>query len=281
MATRRKYRQPLRFRDGGAVPLAEQVDPPTVDDAPPALAAEPEPIAAAIAPEPEHAASLEDNALWRAAQAAQRAEELARDPFAARRAEIDRHVDNLQGLTEHKRRFLKSHPEVLLDPVLGQTMSRVYDQSLSAGIVDDTPDMDRALIEGMQREIMAQRLQVAQRDPDVERLDREAATIRADMGMGLPPPLPLAPPPAPAAPMPRRNIPMSAPVSRDIPSATGGRIARDARSVTLTPAEREIARNSFSDPRMTNAEKELLYAQNKLKLRRMRADGSYPERERN
>ena len=58
-----------------------------------------------------------------------------------------------------------------------------------------------------------------------------------------------------------------------------------ATQVTLSQAEREIAWNSFGPVKdkngnlvdLTREEKERLYCQNKLRLARMRADGTYSE----
>jgi len=77
----------------------------------------------------------------------------------------------------------------------------------------------------------------------------------------------------------RRSIPMTAPVSRDVPTATGQRQA--STKMTLTAEERQIARTSFTAADMTNEQKELLYARNKQKLQQMRANGAYPQSERN
>lgn len=77
----------------------------------------------------------------------------------------------------------------------------------------------------------------------------------------------------------RRSIPMTAPVSRDVPTASGQRQA--STKVTLTAEERQIARTSFTAPDMTNEQKELLYARNKQKLAAQRSNGSYPQSERN
>lgn len=74
-------------------------------------------------------------------------------------------------------------------------------------------------------------------------------------------------------PTQRRSMPVSAPVSRDVPTASG--VRQPSNSVTLTAEERLIARNSFSSPTMTDAQKEYLYAQNKQKLKKMRANGEY------
>lgn len=95
-------------------------------------------------------------------------------------------------------------------------------------------------------------------------------------GSGSPQP---APEPSPQPQPPRRSIPMSAPVSREVPNTSG---QRQSRTMTLTPKEVEIARLSIPDtlglPKMSNAEKELTYARNKAKLAAMKANGSYSER---
>ena len=68
---------------------------------------------------------------------------------------------------------------------------------------------------------------------------------------------------------------MSAPVSRDVPTATGTR----STPMHLTEEERKIARISIMDrpdmPNLTNEQKEYIYAQNKRKLHTMRANGQY------
>ncbi len=74
---------------------------------------------------------------------------------------------------------------------------------------------------------------------------------------------------------PRRSMPVSAPVSRDVPTSSGQRAP--SSKIILTEEERRVARTSFTDPtgKMTDADKEYLYAQNKRKLQAMRANGSY------
>ena len=72
---------------------------------------------------------------------------------------------------------------------------------------------------------------------------------------------------------------MSAPVSRDVPMPSGQRAT--SSKITLTAEERQIARTSFTAPDMTNEQKELLYARNKARLARERANGAYPQPERN
>lgn len=85
--------------------------------------------------------------------------------------------------------------------------------------------------------------------------------------------------PDPPPPQRSRSMPVSAPVSRDIPNPSGQRSS--PTKMTLTEEERRIARNSFSAPDMTDAQKEFLYAQNKRKLQVKRANGEYPQPERN
>ena len=67
---------------------------------------------------------------------------------------------------------------------------------------------------------------------------------------------------------------MSAPVTRNIPSATG---RRPEGSNRLSAEEADIARRSFGDPNMTVAQKELLYLRNREKYRQMKADGRYSD----
>lgn len=87
-------------------------------------------------------------------------------------------------------------------------------------------------------------------------------------------------PRAEAEPQPqRRSMPVSAPVSRDVPTASGQR--QPSSKMNLSAEERAIARSSFTATDMTNDQKELLYAQNKRKLANMRANGQYPQSERN
>lgn len=85
------------------------------------------------------------------------------------------------------------------------------------------------------------------------------------------------PEPAPQ-PQPKRSMPMAAPVSREVPAATG---TRKQPSMRLTEEERKIARDSIPDrpdlPKLTNAQKEYMYAKNKAKYEQMRRDGTYTD----
>jgi hypothetical protein len=100
-------------------------------------------------------------------------------------------------------------------------------------------------------------------------LEREAEELqREDMWAQREP----TPPPAK-----RRSIPYTAPVSRDVPSVSTGRPASLGNTVTLSPAEREIARKSFTDPSMSDEAKERSYAMQKLRMLCLRADGTLNE----
>jgi hypothetical protein len=70
----------------------------------------------------------------------------------------------------------------------------------------------------------------------------------------------------------RRSIPMTAPVSREVPMSSGQRTL-DTRQITLSAEERAVARNSFSDASMSNEERERLYAQNKARMLVAKARG--------
>jgi hypothetical protein len=111
---------------------------------------------------------------------------------------------------------------------------------------------------------------------EVERLQAEAAERLASMKGTMPAPA------AAGAMVPiatqRRSLPVSAPVSRDVPTAGGQKMSAQ-QTVTLNAEERDIAHKSFSWLHKADAERE--YATQKLKLARMRASGVYPESERN
>ena len=71
---------------------------------------------------------------------------------------------------------------------------------------------------------------------------------------------------------------MAAPVSREVPAASG---TRKSNSMRLTEEERKVARESIPDrpdlPKLTNAQKEYMYAKNKAKYEQMRRDGTYTD----
>lgn len=246
MATRRKYAPP-KYRDGGRVPVTDMAIP---GDEP---RIEPAPVA-------------DDNALQNAIDADMRAEELQRDTLSP----LEQHLASLP-ITEHQRAFLRAHPEMITDEFRSMAMAAHYREALAEGIEDDTPEMDQRILDGVQREVAHQHKLAM--DNIRRRMAPEPAPEPAPAPIAAPPPAPAA-----AAPPARRSMPVSAPVSRDIPMTSGNNFRSDN---TLTAEERQIARTSFTDPNMTNGQKEYLYLQNKKKLAALRASGQYPQPERN
>jgi hypothetical protein len=242
---KRKADRLQAYATGGAVSAdgAEVTPPPA---APPL---EPEPP-----PSPE--AGL---AIARAIEAARQAEQMQHDPQFA----IERAVNAIPGLTDHKRAYLREHPDYWVDPTLRPALGRHYQAGLAAGIPDDSPEMNQHISRSMDQELAARHNQRAAM-PAPATLDFPAVGS--------------------SKPMRARSLPFSAPVSRDIPTASGQKVP-DFRNMTLSPAEREIARNSFGPIKdasgnvrdLTNEEKEFRYAQNKALMLKRRADGTLNE----
>lgn len=196
------------------------------------------------------------------------------DP-AARQA-VDAHIDAMPGLSDHKRRFLKSHPSLLQAPFL-QLMQHAYMVARSANIPDDSAAMDAAVLSGIHRDLEHHRqlsaLTSAQARPTPEnhQAHQDAAEAAADlqreaeMHLGEYQPAPTAPSPQPRPQ--RKGFPMAAPVFRDSPSALGQR----NESNHLSRDEREIARVSF--PHLPAARAEYEYLQNKRLMIQRKANG--------
>jgi hypothetical protein len=240
VATRRKYKSPPGYKDGGAVPVDNIVVAP--------------PIEAPIAPPAEAAPPADDgNPLVRAHAAQLRAEEIQREaakaaPSAQRSQSIDDVVNAIPGLTEHKRAFLRANPN-LLEPANVDAVRFHYQAALQRGVPDDTPEMNEVLLAGIAR-------------------GRQHAVNEARSIVEAPP-----------AKERRPSIQRSAPVSREVPSASGRREPSD--QMTLSAEERDIARRSIIDrpdmPKLTNSEKELIYLRNRNRYRAMVASGEYSE----
>nr|AWM07626.1 hypothetical protein CIT39_15010 [Bradyrhizobium symbiodeficiens] len=235
-----------------------------------------------------------DDALRQAIEGQRRAEELQREPQPMT---VEAYVDAMPGLSVHKREFLKRNTE-LLQPEHSELMRAAYAEALQAGIPDDTEAMNGFLLKsvGGEMQLRRQRLADAARAavdsmqssqtplPSVERgaeqLADEADAYRKayDAEQAMPMEVVQQLPPLPQATR-ARSIPMTAPVSREVPMASGRRMGGGSQ-ITLNAEERFIARHSFSDPNLSDAERERLYATMKAKLARERAEGRYPERER-
>ena len=251
MAVRRKYRCSPRYRDGGAVPLAFEI------------VVEP----SAASPESSPASSVdgapqieEESPLQVALRATMVAEGLHREALRHQREmqaqpapmtpppSLERYVDLLP-LSDHKKQFLKANPTIL-EPDQSKAVAAAYHEAIRIGIADDFEQMNRYLLESVQR------------DQDE-----------------LPPaPQPMEPEQQLTAPAPQRrpSMPMSAPVSRGDVAISDGRQLE--RGITLSPEERSMAHLSYRD--LSPHEAERIYARMKAKLATERAAGRYPERER-
>ena len=277
MATRRKYK-PARAappdQTNVAVMLAQ--GPPTAPEAP-GGADTGNPFQRALEAQ-VHAESLQH-------QHAQRAQIGLPEPHRseAELQAIDKYIGMIPNITDHQKRFLRAHPS-LMEPPYVDLMRHAILVARHAGIADDSDAMDRAILSGVARDIEHHRQlsQLAHATADTQNgvpgtamhdtnhsADQLAQEAQQHMAA------PRSAPAAPRLPQTKRSMPMSAPVSRGEPSYSG----RPPVDNHLTAAEREIARNSFIDPNMSNEQKEYLYLQNKRKLARMRADGSYSEQQ--
>lgn len=77
----------------------------------------------------------------------QRAEQPQQQPTS-----VEQHIDALPGLSDHKRAFLKQYPQLMAEP-LHNLMPHNYQLALHAGVADDTPAMDSAILAGVQRDL--------------------------------------------------------------------------------------------------------------------------------
>jgi hypothetical protein len=233
-------------------------------------------------PEQPQSAPADDDALVRAAAATQHAESLQHQHMQRQQAglaepeltpeqrqAIDAHIDGFPSLTEHQKRFLKSHPSLLHEPYLS-LMRHAIMIARHAGIPDDTPQMDHAILAGIARDLdhhhalsQIARPTEANAHHDVGQAadapQHEAEQHLAAMGAENPP-------------SPRRSIPVSAPVSRDPWMASGHRQVASGK-ITLSKDEVEIAHNSRADLPPLEAEK--LYIAGKKQMLARKAAGTY------
>jgi hypothetical protein len=224
-----------------------------------------------------------------ALHATQRAEELHRE--AATKAPHEAFVDSMPGLSERKRDFLKANTALLrqdIAPIAGAH----YQAGLASGLPDDSPELERFILEKTAEDLEQRRKlaagsarwraddagarqAAAALEREADAFGNEARTDRArevEDEMEAP-----EPPPIRAPAVRRSSIQVSAPVSRDSHSFSSGRAASIGKSVTLSPAEREIARTAYSAPDMTDEMREKAYAMAKMRMLRMRADGTLNE----
>lgn len=155
---------------------------------------------------------------------------------------VDEQINNM-GVPEAAKTWLRAHPDMVSDQDKLRRLGTLHQYIKDKGVAEFSP----AYFESMETEL----------------------------GLRKPP----AAEPAPAAQPQRRSMPVTAPVSRDVPTSSGQR--QTSSQITLSAEEVRIAHSSFTDPtgKMTNADKERQYALNKMKLQKMRANGLYPSRE--
>jgi hypothetical protein len=267
-------------------PAAPPETPEAIDVPPPVEAhADGGSVTEAPAPVPSPA---DDDAVARALQAGIRAEEMQRQARAPQT--IDAQIDRMP-ISQHKKSLLRAYPMLMNQEIVPIARDQ---RALAGGVEDDTAHMDKWLVEGVAQEIEERRHRMAQsardavsvmpqmQEPAIEkmadRLDQQAEAIRLAMDAAETTPVTMAEEIAPAIPPRKRSLPVSAPVARDVPGLDGKRV-EDFRTITLTPEQRIVARNSFGPIKdangivrdLTNDEKELLYAL--ARMRKLRADG--------
>lgn len=250
-----RKKKPLTFKDGGAVPFADVVEP----------VAEPLEAASIKIPADEApAAAPEPDAVQQAYERTLRAQQFQPPPPPVQLPPktIDEAIDRLP-VSDFWKTSLRSHPEIMEHN--NQTTVAFYHQrALKDGIDPESPEMVSHIMGGIQAEKAravenAKRAALLMTPPPPDRAIREADAMPAP-----------APALMPAQRQPR--MPVSAPVSRDVPSASG---RRTSDNKTLTPQEVEIALKSFSASDMTDEQKVMSYWKNREKLRHMRETGEY------
>lgn len=155
---------------------------------------------------------------------------------------VDEQISGMK-LPENAKTWLRAHPDLVSDPNKLRRLGTLHQYVTDKGVAEFTV-------------------------PYFDALETELGLKTA----------PAAAPAAPAAQPQRRSMPVTAPVSRDVPTSSG---QRQTTQHTLSAEEVRIAHSSFTDPtgKMTNADKERAYLLNKIKLQKMRSNGMYPSRE--
>jgi len=246
--SRRKYRD-RGYRDGGAVPSdppAEAAQMPRQDmaDVPiPDEASLPPPAPAPHEPQVENDP---DFAVARVVEATRRAEEFVRQQRAPPPPQsVDEYIDSVPNLSEFKRNLLRKNPH-LLAPEAARSITTHWEAAKAAGIPDDSETMATYLLEQVARDTGWHRSH-----------DLPPPQAAPERNLTMQPPT-------------RRGVPMSAPVSRNVPTSDG---RRDTGSVTLNAEQRLVARNAWPDPNVPDEVKEREYAKNLVLMRKRQANG--------
>ena len=259
MATRRK---PKTYKTGGAV-IADSELPIDVP-----------PIEEPVEPDIPPASNESADAMMAALQAQRRAEAIQMQRAAEQAAPQPVPQPAPQPapqMSERRQRFIAEHPE-LLDPRNAEAIESYWRQAQRMNISDEA-EVDQYVLAGLNFE--RRHREPERREPEPVQASPEPAQARQEAFQE----------PAPRSePVPRserRSMPMAAPVSRSEAPSFNGKRTSSRGEMRLTEEERKIARDSIPDrpdaPKLTDTQKEFLYAQNKARYAQMRADGTYSE----
>jgi hypothetical protein len=278
---RRRTQQVRGYRSGGAV---------TTDDRLPGFGMSEEPEEArADVPPPSHAAPPQqhppaDDAVARALAGQRLAEQMQAEQMHRPAAEhahpqqparqpmtVEQWID-AQPWSDRRKDFVREHRELLL-PQNAEAVESYWKMARRLGITDEA-EVDDYVWRGLSFEQASRRAaEERARNPHREAAEDAPASSAPPQARREPIPPTLQPSAAP-----RRSMPMTAPVTREVPTMNGRRMSENNR---LSPEERDMAHKAIPDrpdlPKMTNHEKELMYLRNREKYRRMLADGTYDQ----
>jgi hypothetical protein len=213
---------------------------------------------------------------------------------AIRQAEITAKEQQQQGpdlfeqstkqFPEQAQDWARQHKSILMSPGGNTAIGTAHYNAIAAGheayspsyfqYIEINSGMRPAPGEPSQAHLsLEERDQIDQQYPGVEMAERERLYAKAKLDAGYSEP---APQPQQRhsyhRPSETTRVPVSAPVSREVPSYSGGQAPM---RVTLTPAQREIARNCRPD--LSPREAEALYARNCMRLNQAKREGFYSE----
>jgi hypothetical protein len=294
MAVRRRYKQPRHYREGGRVLADTPIPGDQVHGAMSvpvtSVADDPAPAAAdlPVQAQDRSAADPGADAVLNAVMGQRRAEELQREHHrrqmedanhAALNAEkLDREAQQLAApkppaRNERREAFAREHPE-LNHPDNDAAVKSYFAQGIRMGMDPHGAELDNYVLRGLRFEQQARAARLAPQEPELETAAVAPPQARPEAPMPasnqMTPREPMTGPPAA-----RRSMPMAAPVSREAPNVSSG--TRRSNDMTLTPEERAIARASIIDrpdmPRMTDAQKEHIYWQNRERMRELKRQG--------
>jgi hypothetical protein len=237
---------------------------------PPEAAPEPEDLTEAEREEQARSERAVVEALDRQKAAEQRQGELAKMSPAERQL-----AATYPWMTQAERWFVIQNGELLYAPQNVQIAEAAWNEAVSLGVERGSQSFFNFVLSKVARGREA--------GEAAERLDKDVDRERLISAANAPAPTPESPEALPerahggAIPAPRKGMPLAAPVSRSEPMSYSGKPMREDNR--LSAEERQIARDSIPDrpdaPRMTDAQKEYVYLQNKRKYEEMKRNGTY------